>query len=152
MLLPSIFSNTMDNVLDDFFTPDWSFPTFTGCSTTGATRKGLMNVDIKEKDDKYELEMELPGYKKEDVKASLKDGYLTISAEHSENKDEKDSDGHYIRRERYYGSGQRSFYVGDQITEEDIKARFENGILMIDIPKKEEAKQVEEKKYISIEG
>ncbi|MCR4843244.1 MAG: Hsp20/alpha crystallin family protein [Eubacterium sp.] len=149
MLLPSIFSNTFDDVMDDFFTPSWSFPT-TACSRPAG--KNLMNVDIKETDDKYQLEMELPGYKKEDVKASLKDGYLTISAEHQQSKDEKDADGHYIRRERYYGSGQRSFYVGENLTEEDIKAKFEDGILKLDIPKKEAVKQVEEQKYIAIEG
>ena len=89
--------------------------------------------------------------KKEDVTAELKDGYLTIHATSNQNKDEKDEDGKYIRRERYSGSCNRSFYVGDAVTEEDIKASFENGTLKMTIPKKE-AKAVPEKKFISIEG
>ena len=110
-----------------------------------------MNTDIKENDNNYELTMNLPGVKKEDVTAELKDGYLTIHATSNQNKDEKDEDGKYIRRERYSGSCNRSFYVGDAITEEDIKANFENGTLKMLIPKKE-AKAVPEKKFISIEG
>ena len=97
------------------------------------------------------LTMNLPGVKKEDVTAELKDGYLTIHATSNQNKDEKDEDGKYIRRERYSGSCNRSFYVGDAVTEEDIKASFENGTLKMTIPKKE-AKAVPEKKFISIEG
>ena len=110
-----------------------------------------MNTDIKENDNDYELTMNLPGVKKEDVTAELKDGYLTIHATSNQNKDEKDEDGKYIRRERYSGSCNRSFYVGDAVTEEDIKANFENGTLKMTIPKKE-AKAVPEKKFISIEG
>jgi HSP20 family molecular chaperone IbpA len=111
-----------------------------------------MRTDIKENGNGFELDIDLPGYKKEDVKAQLKDGYLTISAENSQSNDEKDSDGKYIRRERFFGTCSRSFYVGDDITEEDIKAKFENGILKVSVPKKE-AKPVEEKnKFISIEG
>ena len=106
---------------------------------------------VKENDNYYELTMNLPGVKKEDVTAELKDGYLTIHATSNQNKDEKDEDGKYIRRERYSGSCNRSFYVGDAITEEDIKANFENGTLKMTIPKKE-AKAVPEKKFISIEG
>jgi HSP20 family molecular chaperone IbpA len=111
-----------------------------------------MKTDIKETDDGFELDIDLPGYKKEDVKAQLKDGYMTISAETSQNNDEKDDNGKYIRRERYYGTCSRSFYVGENITEEDIKAKFENGILRISVPKKEAQPAVEENKYISIEG
>lgn len=111
-----------------------------------------MKTDIKDTDQGYEITMNLPGVKKEDVKAELKDGYLTISATSNSNKDEKDNNGRYIRRERYSGSCSRSFYVGDQITEADIKARFENGTLTMQIPKKEEKPAVEDKKYIAIEG
>lgn len=111
-----------------------------------------MKTDIKDTDTGYELTMNLPGVKKEDVKAELKDGYLTIGAVVNQNKDEKDSSGKYIRRERYCGSCSRSFYVGDEVTQEDIKAKFEDGTLKISIPKKEEKPAVEENKYIAIEG
>ena len=111
-----------------------------------------MRTDIKDDGTNYHLEMELPGFKKEDIKAELKDGYLTISATHSENKDEKDANGKVLRQERYTGSCQRSFYVGEELKHEDIKAGFENGILKLQFPK-EAPKPVEESpKYIQIEG
>lgn len=140
MLMPSIFN---DNLFDDFF--NFNYPTFQYGTD------GLMKTDIKETDQGYEVTMNLPGVKKEDVKAELKDGCLTIQASSNTSKDEKDSDGKYIRRERYSGSCSRSFYVGDAVTQEDIKARFEDGTLKLDIPKKEVKPAVEEKKYISIE-
>ena len=112
----------------------------------------LMKTDIIENENGYELDIELPGYAKEDIKGELKDGYLTVSAAKSESNDKKDDEGKYIRKERYYGSCSRSFYVGDAITEEDIKAKFENGVLKMSIPKKEKEPEVEEKKFISIEG
>ena len=141
MLMPSIFGETL---MDDFF----DFP-FGGYSNGTA---GLMKTDIKDTDRGYELKMNLPGAKKEDVKAQLKDGYLTIQVSSNRNNDEKDSEGRYIRRERYSGSCSRSFYVGDNVTEEDIKAKFEDGTLTMMIPKKEQQPKVEDKKYISIEG
>lgn len=140
MMLPSIFG---ENLLDNWFDDDWNSWDYSNTS--------LMNTDIKENDNDYELTINLPGVKKEDVTAELKDGYLTIHATSNQNKDEKDEDGKYIRRERYSGSCNRSFYVGDAVTEEDIKANFENGTLKMTIPKKE-AKAVPEKKFISIEG
>ena len=140
MMLPSILG---ENLLDNWFDDDWNSWDYSNTS--------LMNTDIKENDNDYELTMNLPGVKKEDVTAELKDGYLTIHATSNQNKDEKDEDGKYIRRERYSGSCNRSFYVGDAVTEEDIKANFENGTLKMTIPKKE-AKVVPEKKFISIEG
>ena len=109
-----------------------------------------MSTDIKETDGGYELTVDLPGLKKEDVKAELNDGYLTISAENSSSKDEKDDDGKYICRERYSGSYSRSFYVGDGITEADISAKFENGTLKLAIPKKD-ALPEKQKKFIAIE-
>ena len=142
MLMPSIFG---ENLLDDFF--DFPF----GSNYT-ATDSSLMKTDIKEMENGYEVTMNLPGVKKEDVKAELKDGYLTISASSNSNKDEKDEEGRYIRRERYSGSCSRSFYVGDAVTEADIKAKFENGTLTMMIPKKEVQPAVENKKYITIEG
>ena len=140
MLMPSIFN---DNLFDDFF--DFNYPTFRYDTTE------LMKTDIKETDNGYEVTMNLPGVKKEDVKAELKDGYLTIQASSNPSKDEKDNDGRYIRRERYAGTCSRSFYVGDAVTQEDIKAKFENGTLTLDIPKKDAKPAVEQKKYISIE-
>ena len=140
MLMPSIFN---DNLFDDFF--DFNYPTFRYDTTV------LMKTDIKETDNGYEVTMNLPGVKKEDVKAELKDGYLTIQASSNTSKDEKDNDGRYIRRERYAGTCSRSFYVGDAVTQEDIKAKFENGTLTLDIPKKDAKPAVEQKKYISIE-
>ena len=142
MLMPSIFG---ENLLDDFF----DFP-FENSYRSG--RSQLMRTDIKDTDQGYEVTMNLPGVKKEDVKAELKDGYLTISASSNNNRDEKDDNGRYIRRERYSGSCSRSFYVGDQVTEADIKAKFENGTLTMMIPKKEVQPAVEDKKYIAIEG
>ena len=142
MLMPSIFG---ENLLDDFF--DFPF----GSNYT-ATDSSLMKTDIKEMENGYEVTMNLPGVKKEDVKAELKDGCLTISASSNSNKDEKDEEGRYIRRERCSGSCSRSFYVGDAVTEADIKAKFENGTLTMMIPKKEVQPAVENKKYIAIEG
>ncbi len=98
------------------------------------------------------MDIDLPGYDKDDVSAEVKDGYLTISANKTEDKDEKDDDGKYLRRERYVGSMSRSFYVGDDMTEKDIKAAFKNGTLSVCVPKKEEKKQVPEKHLIAIEG
>ena len=144
MLMPSIFG---ENLLDDFFND--SFYDY-GYRTGSAD---LMKTDIKDTDQGYEITMNLPGVKKEDVKAELKDGYLTISATANSNKDEKDSKGRYIRKERYSGTCSRSFYVGDGVTQEEIKAKFENGALTLTVPKKEEKPAVEDnKKYIAIEG
>ena len=142
MLMPSIFG---ENLLDDFF--DFSFD-----NNFAAGGSDLMRTDIKDTENGYEVTMNLPGVKKEDVKAELHDGYLTIQASTNSGTDEKDENGRYIRRERYSGSCSRSFYVGDAVTEEDIKAKFENGTLTLTVPKKEEKPAVEQKKYIAIEG
>ena len=147
MLMPSIFG---ENLFDD----DWmDFPfdrDFWG-RTNNKTTKNLMKTDIREHDAGYELDIDLPGFKKDEIKAELENGYLTISATKGVNNDEQDKKGKYIRRERYAGTMQRSFYVGDYVTQEDIKAKFENGILRLSIPKKD-AKAVETKKTIAIEG
>ena len=145
MLMPSIFGeNLFDDFMDGFAFPtaNWNYAKNTA---------NVMMTDIKENDKGYELDVDLPGYKKEDVKAELKDGYLTISASNDNTKEEKDEDGKYIRKERYTGSVSRSFYVGKYVTEEDIHAKFENGILKLSVPKVD-APKVEENKYISIEG
>ncbi len=144
MLMPSIFG---ESLLDDFF----GFPTLESRRTAGTTN-GLMQTDIKEDDNGYHVTMNLPGFSKEDVKGELKDGYLMITATTNSSNDTKDDDGKYIRRERYSGTCSRSFYVGEDVKQEDIKARFENGTLKLDIPKVQEKPKVEESKYISIEG
>ena len=149
MLMPSIFG---ENLFDDWM--DFPFEReFFGRRNPlyGKNEKNLMKTDVKEVENGYEVAMDLPGFKKEDISAKLENGYLTITASKGSNKDEKDNNGRYIRRERYSGSCSRSFYVGDGVTEEDIKARFEDGILKLDIPKKD-AEKIEQKKYISIEG
>lgn len=110
-----------------------------------------MKTDVKETDAGYEVDIDLPGFKKDEISAKLDDGYLTISASKGLDKDEKNKEGKYIRKERYAGAMSRSFYVGGDVTEEDIKAKYEDGILRLSIPKKE-AKAVENKKYIAIEG
>ncbi len=139
MLLPSIFG---EDLFDDWM----DFPFTTTTSTN------LMKTDVKETDKSYELDIDMPGFDKNDVRAELKNGYLTISATSNKNNDEKDKDGRYIRKERYSGSCSRSFYVGDDVKQEDVKAKFENGILKVSVPKKEEKPAVEENKYIAIEG
>ena len=128
-----------NNIFDDLF----NAPFFT------RSEQNMMKTDIKEHDTGYELTVDLPGVKKEDIKAELNDGYLTITAENNTSKDEKDEKGKYICRERYSGSYSRSFYVGDAVTEEDIKAKFENGTLTLDIPKKD-ALPEKQAKYIAI--
>ncbi len=136
MLMPSLFGR---NMLDDLFEMPFS------------NRHDMMSTDVKETNDGYEVIMNLPGFSKEDVKGELKDGYLIVSASANRSNDEKDEDGKYICRERYSGSCSRSFYVGEEIKQEDIKAKFENGILQLQIPKKQPEKIVEQNKYIAIE-
>lgn len=112
----------------------------------------LMKTDIKETDAGYELTIDLPGFQKDDVSAELNDGYLTVSASSQSSKEEKDEEGTFIRKERFSGMCSRKFYVGDDISEDDVKAKFENGLLRLSIPKKEQPKEDEKKKVISIEG
>lgn len=147
MLRPSIFG---EDLFDDFF-EDFARP-MRRTRSYAAPAGGIMNTDVKETDGGYEWDINLPGYKKEDVKAELNEGYLTISASTESNNDEKDTDGKYIRRERYCGTCSRSFYVGEDVTQDEIRAKFEDGILKLTIPKKEETKEIPEKKYIAIEG
>ena len=146
MLMPRIFGEDLFNDWMDFSFPDIDRKLY------GKHVNNIMKTDVKEKDGSYEVAIDLPGFKKEDVKAELKDGYLTISAVKGLDKDEKNQEGRYIRRERDVGNMSRSFYVGEDITENDIHAKFEDGILMLDIPKKEEQKKVDQKRYVTIEG
>ena len=145
MLMPSIFG---ENLFDDWM--DFSFPDIDK-KLYGKHAKNVMKTDIKEKDEGYELVVDLPGFKKDEIEVQLENGYLAISAAKGLDKDESDKNGKYLRQERYAGSMSRSFYVGEGITEEDIHGKFENGILKLDIPK-EEVRKVEQKKRIAIEG
>ena len=149
MMMPSIFRENLWNDLMDF-----SFPELDGKmygKMYGKRGEHIMRTDVKEHDDKYEVDIELPGFKKEDVKAELKDGYLTITALKEVNNEQKNENGKYVRRERYTGNMSRSFYVGDKVTQEEIRAKFEDGILKLQIPKKDPKKQVEDKHYVTIE-
>ena len=154
MLMPSIFG---ENLFDDFFR---DFPVFDDMAERKAEKKlygrhaqNLMKTDIKEMKDGYELEIDLPGFKKDEITVSLEDGNLTISAAKGLDQEEQEKKtGRYIRRERYAGACERSFYVGEDLNVDDIKAEFKHGILKLFVPKKEEKPAVEEKKYISIEG
>ena len=117
---------------------------------TGESNK-IMKTDIKEKKDKYVIEMDFPGYEKDNIKIEIEDGYLSIHATANSSKDENDDEGEFVRKERYFGECSRSFYIGDDITEEDIRASFKNGTLKIEVPKKEAKKEIPEKKYIAID-
>lgn len=159
MLAPSLFFDDFD-LMNGFYQDPWKdfdkeFKNLDK-KVYGHRAKNVMNTDIRETDDGYEMEIDLPGFKKEDVTVELDQGYLTISASRGIDKNEAESEeqfkkGNYIRRERYSGSCQRSFYVGDTVTNEDIKASFEHGILKLSIPKKA-PEQVKANKYIQIEG
>ena len=153
MLMPSIFG---ENLFDDFFTPfyyDDKDEKKAEKKLYGHRAQNLLRTDIKETKEGYELVIDVPGFKKDEVKVALKDGYLTVSAAKGLDEEEDDrKTGRYIRRERYAGSMSRSFYVGDGVKEEDIHAKYEDGILKLSLPKKA-PKAVEEKDgYIAIEG
>lgn len=142
MILPSIFR---ENLLDDFFDYPHQRRSFQ------PNVHEMMKTDIKDMGSVYEMTMSLPGVKKEDVKAELKDGYLTISATTSSQNDKQDSNGTYVRRERYAGACSRSFYVGKDVNQENIKAKFEDGVLKLQLPKSHEG-TTESSNYIAIEG
>ena len=153
MLLPSIFG---ENLFDDFFD---DVPFFDNRAENQIEKKlygrhahNVMKTDIKETDDNYELIVDLPGFKKDEIKVSLEDGYLTIEAAKGLDEDEQEKKtGKYIRKERYAGACQRSFYVGDNLTQEDIKGEFKHGILKLFVPKKEAKPVSNDPKYITIE-
>ena len=155
MLRPSIFGeNLFDDWMEDFpFEKDFEKAMYPAKKALyGKHAKNLMKTDVRETDDAYEIDIDLPGFKKDEITAQLKDGCIVISAAKGLDKDTKEKkNGKYIRKERYAGAMQRSFYVGENLTQEDIKAKYENGILKLSVPKKE-AKPVETKKTIAIEG
>lgn len=155
MLMPSIFG---ESLFDDFMR-DFDFPFYDDRDTKKAEKKlygrhgkHLMKTDIRETENSYEMEMDLPGFAKDEVKVSLANGYLTISAVKGLDQDEQDKNtGKYIRRERYAGACERSFYVGEDVTQDEIKAAFKHGILKLTIPKKNEAAEIPADNYITIE-
>ncbi|MBR1737281.1 MAG: Hsp20/alpha crystallin family protein [Firmicutes bacterium] len=149
MLLPSIFG---ERLFDDWM----NMPSFSGFDNIekqlyGRRAAQVMKTDVRERDGEYEIDIDLPGFKKDEINIDLANEYITVSAAKGLDKDEKTKDGKLIRCERYAGSMQRSFYVGESMTEDDIKAKFEDGVLKLTVPKKE-AKKVEEKRRIAIEG
>ena len=145
--MPSVFGKDIfDDFMDDFGFPDVNKELY------GKHAKNVMKTDVRELEDGYEIIMDLPGFKKDEIEIMLENGYLNVSATKGLDKDESDKAGKYIRRERYSGSMSRSFYVGDGVSQEDIKAKFENGVLTLEVPKKEAKPAVEEKKTIAIEG
>ena len=149
MLMPSI---VRENLFDDWF----DFPDFRDLDRTerklyGRHADRLMKTDVHEHEDHYEVEIDLPGFAKDEITIELNNGYLTVSAAKGLDKDQNDKKGKLIRQERYAGAMQRSFYVGGELTEEDVKASFKHGVLSLNIPKKE-AKESSEKKKIMIEG
>ncbi|MCH3972611.1 MAG: Hsp20/alpha crystallin family protein [Oscillospiraceae bacterium] len=155
-MMPSIFG---ESLFDDFFAPDWvdNFGremnrALAAQNPMGKHARNVMKTDVKQTDSSYELAVDLPGFKKDDVKVELKDGYLLIQAAKSHENDQKDQKGNYIRQERYTGSCARSFYVGDDMKPEDVNAKFEDGILKISLPRKDTKKLPESNpNLISIE-
>ena len=149
MMMPRIFG---ENLFDDFMN-GFAFPAFQDVDKAlyGKHAKNLMKTDVKDTKDGYEVDIDLPGFKKDEIKIQLNNGTLTVSAAKGLDKDEEDKEKKYVRRERYAGAMSRSFYVGDHVTEEDVHPKYENGILSFTIPKKEQ-KAVEQKdKFIAIE-
>ncbi len=155
MMMPSVLG---ENLFEDFWNDNFAFPSFPAFPDVekvlyGKHAKNLMKTDVKETDAGYEIDMDLPGFEKDEVKVALEDGYLTVSASKGLDREEREEKtDRYIRRERYTGSCQRSFYVGSNITEEDVKGEFKHGILKLTIPRREAEPAVAEKKYIALEG
>ena len=156
MMVPYMFNEAL---MDDLFSNDWEHD-FDRAMKAAAPRgmfgkraANVMKTDVRENKDSYDVFVDLPGFKKDEIKVSLEDGYLTIEAAKGLDEDEQEKkSGKYIRKERYAGSCQRSFYVGDNLTQEDIKGEFKHGILTLNVPKKEAKPAVETNKYIAIEG
>ncbi len=148
MLMPSIFGESLFDEFMDEFEKDFNSNKKPRQNTNNY--RGLMRTDVKENDNSYELDIDLPGFKKDDIKISFDKGYLNIAAQTSTSNDEKDSNNKYIRQERFYGSMSRSFYVGEDVQKNEIRAKFEDGVLKLTVPKQTE-KQVEQNNFISID-
>ena len=148
MLMPSIFG---ESLFDDFM-DDFAFPRFNHTDRVlyGNNASNLMKTDVKETEDGYIVDIDLPGFKKDEIKLQLEKGYLTVSAAKNVNNDEKDKNGKYVRRERFAGNVRRSFYVGEKVKEEEIHPKFENGILTFQLPKDNKNAVEEKKHYIAI--
>ena len=156
MMVPSIFG---ENLFDDFFDDFFDWPAYdkqmkdAQKKLYGRRADNMMKTDVRDHDDHYEIDVDLPGFKKEELSLELTDGYLTIKAAKGLDKDEKEKKtGKYIRRERYMGSMTRSFYVGDSITQDDVKAEYKNSVLKLSLPKPDPNKKIEKTNYIAIEG
>lgn len=148
MLTPALFN---DSLFDDLFSFD--LPHFGDIDRKlyGKNAPRIMKTDVREHDDSFEAEIDLPGFSKDQIALELKDGYLTVTAQKGHGTEKKDKEGKIIRQERYSGSMQRSFYVGEELTEEDIKAKFDNGVLSVTVPKKEPKAQIPERRRIAIQ-
>ena len=147
MLMPSIFGESLfDDFMEGFDFQDVDKVLY------GKNAKNLMKTDVKEKDSSYEVDIDLPGFKKDEIKVRLKDGYLTVSAAKGLDKDEQNKEGKYVRRERYAGGMSRSFYVGKNVKESDVHPKYENGILSFTLPREDKKAVEEQNHYISIEG
>lgn len=157
MMTPSIFR---ENLFDDFFDDFFDFPAFNEKEMQKAQKKlygrhaaNMMKTDVKEQEDHYEVDIELPGFQKDELSIELNEGYLTITAAKGLNKEETEKEtGKFVRRERYAGSMSRSFYVGEDVKQEDIHAKYESGVLKLSVPKTEKKPTVDTSKYIAIEG
>lgn len=157
MLTPSIFG---ESLFDELFGGFAGFPAFDDAAVRKAQKQlyghrapEMMKTDVRDHNDHYELDIDLPGFSKDELSLELKDGYLLISAAKSLNRDEQDTaSGRLVRQERYMGSMSRAFYVGESIKQEDIRARYESGVLRLFVPKESPQPALEEKKYIAIEG
>ena len=144
-MLPRLFDDSVFDVFDPF--ADFG----RGHNRVfGKHASHLMKTDIRETDSSYKFSIDLPGFKKEDVSAELKDGYLTVTAVKNHQDEEKNEEGKLIRQERYSGSCSRTFYVGDGVQQSDVTAKFEDGILRLTVPKKD-VPQVQQNNYIAIE-
>ena len=151
MLMPELFTrNVFDDWFDDFGLEKEMRDLNRKIYGRRASREML--TDVREHEDHYDLEIDLPGFKKEDLTVELNNGYLTVTANKGHDQEEKNKEGKIIRQERYSGTLSRSFYVGEEITNEEIKAKYEGGVLTVSLPKKDQTKQIENKSQIMIEG
>ena len=151
MLMPELFTrNVFDDWFDDFELEKEMRDLNRKIYGRRASREML--TDVREHEDHYDLEIDLPGFKKEDLNVELNNGYLTVTANKGHDQEEKNKEGKIIRQERYSGTMSRSFYVGEEITNEEIKAKYEGGVLTVSLPKKDQTKQIENKSQILIEG